>query len=246
MTKAYERVKSALASGQFETHALGNPKESAKTVAFRGALADKDSPDAYKVSDIREAPLSTAGLPTGKSRRYRDASGRAFNFYPGYAQERAARRRADLQGRQEDRTAGQAGTPIFPGRRRCWPKATATSTRSTTTPPPRGHPVRSEPRGVNYADNVHAIQAADWGSQQMRRADVHVSHADQYPVVRDWASEGRPSLAPEWSSHFGEHAGMSLGPQWVKTQRQDHRGRDQVQAVSGDAGRVRVAAYSSP
>jgi len=45
-------------------------------------------------------------------------------------------------------------------------------------------------RSVNHADNVHAVQAAAWGSQQMVRRDVDVSHADQYPVVRDWGSEG--------------------------------------------------------
>ena len=45
-------------------------------------------------------------------------------------------------------------------------------------------------RSVNHADNVHAIQAAAWGSQQMVRKDVNVSHADQYPVVRDWGHEG--------------------------------------------------------
>ncbi|MGW0061422.1 hypothetical protein ACWDTT_16030 [Streptosporangium sandarakinum] len=212
--KARERTASALAAGDPSTHHYGNPKEAAKTVAFRGALADKDAADAYKVSDIHEASVIAPGLPTAKSKRYRDSSGQPFNHYPD--QSAAALRGATPIMKTNKQTGAPSGVQDTHYSR---PEQMLSEGKSyvhalndrATREVAASHGIS---RGVNFADNVHSIQAAAWGSQQMRRADVHVSHADQYPVVRDWASEGAQSLHPSWSGRFGEHAGMNMGVQF--------------------------------
>lgn len=76
-------------------------------------------------------------------------------------------------------------------------------------------------RGVNYADNVNQAQAARWGSEQALRESHFSSHADHYPVVRDWGSEGAGvSEKPEWlgssSSFDWMYEGKSLSPQFTE------------------------------
>ncbi|MDP9870411.1 MULTISPECIES: hypothetical protein [Streptosporangium] len=211
--KAHGRAKDALASADPSTHHFGNPKEAAKTVAFRGALADKDAADAYKVSDIHEASVIAPGLPTGKSLRYTSSDGKAFSHYPDQPKS-ALKGAAPIV--KEGKTSGRAGNQEtgfsrpeqMLGEGKSY--VHALNDRATRQVASRYGISRS----VDHADNVHTIQAAAWGSQQMRRADVHVSHADQYPVVRDWGSEGQRSLAPEWQAHFGENARMHMGEQF--------------------------------
>lgn len=76
-------------------------------------------------------------------------------------------------------------------------------------------------RGVNFADNVNQVQAARWGSEQALRPSHFSSHADHYPVVRDWGAEGAGvSEKPEWlggSTNFDwMYQSKSLSPQFTE------------------------------
>lgn len=185
--KAASRVAEALDTGDFSVHQYGDPNAAAKTVAFRGALINKDSPDAYKVSDVHEASVMAPHLPTAKSHKYRDAAGVRSSVY---ADQPASAKRGKTQefvsdasgkikpewglSRPEQMLA--EGAPIVHALNDYATRRTLAS--------------RGLSRGVNYADNVHSFQAATWGSQQMRRPDVNTSPAEQYPVVRHWGGEG--------------------------------------------------------
>jgi len=183
--KSVGRVIESMKTGDFGVHKYGNPKTAPKTVAFRGALVDRDAPDAYKVSDVHEASVIAPGLPTAKSKAYSGGGKTTRTYiYPddpkaktrGLAPVWDMKHNKDLVGlsRPEQMLAKGGGTVHA---------LNDYATRSVLA----DHGLS---RSVNHADNVHAIQAAAWGSQQMVRKDVNVSHADQYPVVRDWGHEG--------------------------------------------------------
>ncbi|MFD9947202.1 hypothetical protein ACFWYW_23950 [Nonomuraea sp. NPDC059023] len=214
--KVVERTLHSLSTGDPSTHHYGDPYSAAKTIAFRGALADKDHADAYKVSDIHEASVVAPGLPTSKSKMYTGADGKKFPYYADQPVSAVRGATPVIKTTVSEKT-GKVTEKHDTGNSR--PEQMLSDGKSyvhalNDYATRRVAAERGLSRGVNYADNAHTIQAAAWGSQQMRRADVMVSHADQYPVVRDWASEGAQSLSPEWSSHFGEHSGMHLGAQF--------------------------------
>lgn len=77
-------------------------------------------------------------------------------------------------------------------------------------------------RGVNYADGVNEVQALRWGSEQQERSDIkHVSSATQYPVIRDWASEGVTMSGPRPAHAAGSqfdwmYEQKSMEPQWAE------------------------------
>lgn len=188
--KSAGRTAEMLQSGEFETHGYGNPKQAAKTVAFRGALADVNHTDAYKVSDVHEASVIAPGLSTSKSKVY-VGGGKSGNTYihpdhpksatkgltqvfvPNNSREGTVKPKVGLARTEEMLAKGDSYVH-------------ALNDHATR----RALADNGLSRGVNYSDNVHPAQAAAWGSQQMVRKDVMVSHADQYPVVRDWGHEG--------------------------------------------------------
>jgi hypothetical protein len=212
--KAASRVADALDTGDFSVHQYGNPAAAAKTVAFRGAQVNKDSPDAFKVSDVHEASVMAPHLPTAKSHKYRDAAGARSSVYPD--QPTSATR-----GKTQEFVSGASGK-IKPE----WGLSRPEQMLAEGAPivhalndyaTRRVLASRGLSRGVNYADNTHSFQAATWGSQQTRRPDVNTSPAAQYPVVRNWASEGVnvPSNPdkPVQSLQRG-HTHTELGPQF--------------------------------
>jgi len=75
-------------------------------------------------------------------------------------------------------------------------------------------------RGVNYSDNSNSVQAARWGSEQAGRSSHFSSHADHYPVVRNWGAEGAGMTErPDWlgsSSNFDwMYESKNLSPQFA-------------------------------
>ena len=77
-------------------------------------------------------------------------------------------------------------------------------------------------RSVNHSDRVNEAQALRWGSEQQERTDInHVSSTTQYPVIRDWGSEGltmsgsRPAHA-EGSQFDWMYEQKSMEPQWAE------------------------------
>lgn len=188
--KAAGRAGDMVRHGEFDTHGYGDPTSAPKTVAFRGALVDRDHTDAYKVSDVHEASVIAPGLSTAKGKVYQTREGQralvhadapasaAKGLSPvleplGAAREGKFKHKVGYS-RPEEMLSKGGGT-VHALNDRASREVLANHGLS---------------RGVNYSDNVHAMQAAEWGSQQMIRHDVNVSHANQYPVVRDWAQEG--------------------------------------------------------
>lgn len=189
--KAAGRTAEMVQTSQFETHQFGDAKDAAKTVAFRGALTDRDNADAFKVSDVHEASVITPGLPTAKGKRYLDREGNKVTVHAD-APTSASK---GLQPIMEATNRGgyKNGLKHKVGLSRPEEMLAKGSSLVHTLNDRASREVLANhglSRGVNYADNVHAMQAAAWGSQQMVRHDVNVSHAHQYPVVRDWGREG--------------------------------------------------------
>jgi hypothetical protein len=187
--KAAARTAEMVQSGVYETHEYGNPKNAAKTVAFRGALTDRDAADAFKVSDVHEASVIAPGLPTAKGKRYTAKDGTKVTVHAD-APKSASK---GLQPIMEPAQGYRNGLKQQVGLSRPEEMLAKGSSLVHTLNDRATREVLAShglSRGVNYADNVHAAQAAAWGSQQLLRHDVNVSHADQYPVVRDWGHEG--------------------------------------------------------
>lgn len=195
--KAADRVGHAIDNKDFNVHQYGNPRSAAKTVAFRGALVDKDAADAYKVTDVHEASVVAPWLSTAKAHMHARVDEEGEQVGPKvhvYADTPKAHR-TGLKPLTKT-TGGQGGEiKTVPQWGVSRPEAMLQQGGSTV------HALndyatrsvlaeRGLSRGVEYADNAHAMQGATWGMQQMRRKDVNVSPADQYPVTRQWEREG--------------------------------------------------------
>lgn len=186
--KAQERVQDALDTGDFGVHKYGDPFKATKTIAFRGALVDKDSSDAFRVADVHDASVMAHWLPTAKSHMYRNPrTDKRKAVYPdepesatkGMVQEFKTTKHGKIK---PDWGLSRPEQMLGEGQ----PMVHAMNDYATR----RVLASRGLSRGVNYADNVHTAQAAMWGSQQMRRPDLDITPAEQYPVARHWEAEG--------------------------------------------------------
>lgn len=223
--KASDRVGGALDNKDYDVHGYGDTTSAPKTVAFRGALVDKDSPDAFKVTDVHEASVVAPWLDTAKAHMHAhyDQNGvKEGSKVPVYKDTPKSQRRGLTP---LTKTTGQQGgvKKKIPEWGLSRPEAMLTEGRSTV------HALndlatrqvlaeRGLSRGVEYADNVHPAQGAAWGSQQLRRSDVNVSPADQYPVTRKWEQEGINVPASGDIRHMGS-AMTNLSPQFGKNTR---------------------------
>jgi hypothetical protein len=213
--KAASRVDDMINTGNFDTHHVGNPDTAPKTVSFRSALTDPDHPDAYKVTDVHEAGMMLPGLSTAKSHIHTDRA--TGSDTPVYADDPPSAKKGKTQKYETEPGTGRI-KPVW-GKSRSEAMLEAGkpgvhalndyATRKVVT-------AAGLSRGENYADNVNQVQAATWGSQQVSRPDVKISHATQYPVVRDWAAEGGAELNDLGKSFFGgsEPKRDSMGPQF--------------------------------
>lgn len=206
--KAAERVDEMSRTGQ-GSHAYGDHITSPKTMAFRGALAQPNSPDAFKVSDVHEGSVILPGANTGKSRMFRaPGSSKMTAVFPdqpesaSHGLEPVNKPGSDIQKPGNSRVENMLSDS----------RSTVHALNDYATRHALSE--RGLSRGVNYADNVHHQQAATWGSQQVRRPDVAVAHADQYPVVRDWGAEGHAQLNDLGKHVFGGVSPHSMGPQF--------------------------------
>lgn len=197
LPKAADRVREAIDTKDYDVHRFGDPVDAAKTVSFKGALVDKDSSDAFKVSDVHEASVEAPWLSTAKSHVHGrfDADGNKVGHnVPVYADTPKADRKGLVPLTKS--TPRKNGTMReIPNWGLSRPEAMLEAGRSTvhTLNDRATREVladRGLSRSVDHADNVHSFQGATWGSQQMRRRDVNVGPADQYPVVRQWGNEG--------------------------------------------------------
>jgi ketosteroid isomerase-like protein len=229
--KASNRVGEAIDSKDYSVHQHGDPVSAPKTMAFRGALVDKDSPDAYKVTDVHEASVVAPWLSTAKSHmheRLDDQGERVGHKIPVYA-DTPKKDRAGL--RMLTKTTGAQGgvQKQVPEWGLSRPEAMLSEGRSTV------HALndratrevlteRGLSRSVDHADNVHSMQGAAWGMQQLRRQDVNVSPADQYPVVRHWEHEGANVPANGDIRNLPHSSSTNLSPQFGKN---DRTGRTQ-------------------
>lgn len=208
--KAAERVDEMTRTGQ-GSHAYGDHITSPKTMAFRGALAQPNSPDAYKVTDVHEAGVVLPGAGTDKGRRYTDAAGKTVYHYDDQPDSHLAgltpKMKTDAHGKVKQDMGNARAENMLSDSRSTVHALNDYATRHALSE-------RGLSRGPNYADNVHHQQAAAWGSQQVRRPDVAVSHADQYPVVRDWGAEGHADLNDLGKHVFGGVNPSHMGPQF--------------------------------
>lgn len=231
ISKASNRVGEAIDTKNYDVHQYGDHVSAPKTVAFRGALIDKDSPDAYKVSDVHEASVVAPWLDTAKAHMHErlDENGdRVGHKVPVYADTPQSRRRGLTK--ISSYTGGQGGEiKEKPDWGLSRPEAMLSEGRSTV------HALndratrevlaeRGLSRGPNYADNVHSMQGAAWGMQQVRRGNVNVSPADQYPVVRNWHSEGINVPSGHDIRNLPHSPQTNLSPQFGPNER---RGRTQ-------------------
>ena len=212
--KAGARADEMLSSGQFDPSEYGNQRTAPKTIAFRGALVNQNSPDAYKVSDVHEGSVMAPGLPTKKGLVFAEHNEEGERTSPKQYQYPDSNAR-------DFRSLTPVYNPNIPGKQ----EVGNSRVENMLAVGPQVHALNDYAsrralsdaglsRGINYADNVHAMQGATWGSQQVRRPDVMVSHADQYPVVRDWGAEGHAELNPMGQSLFGGRT-RGMGPQFV-------------------------------
>lgn len=187
--KAADRVDEMTTTGQ-GSHAYGDHTTSPKTMAFRGALAQPNSPDAYKVTDVHEAGVVLPGASTSKSKMYTDPTGTRKGKIGVFPDEPASASKGltPIMKNPKTQDSGNARAEQMLSDSR----ATVHALNDHATRHALAE--RGLSRGVNYADNVHHQQAAAWGSQQVRRPDVAVAHSDQYPVVRDWGAEGHSEM----------------------------------------------------
>lgn len=204
--KAAGRVDEMTTTGQ-GSHAYGDHITSPKTMAFRGALAQPNSPDAYKVTDVHEAGVVLPGAGTDKARRYTDEAGKTAYHYNDQPESRLAGLTPKMKAPGKQDTGNARAENMLSDSRSTVHALNDHATRHALAE-------RGLSRGVNYADNVHHQQAATWGSQQVRRPDVAVAHADQYPVVRDWGAEGHADLNDLGHKVFGGQSPHNMGPQF--------------------------------
>ena len=199
--KAAERVDEMTRTGQ-GSHAYGDHTTSPKTMAFRGALAQPNSPDAMKVTDVHEAGVVLPGANTSKSRMYSDPTGQRkgkIGVFPDQPASASEGLTPIMKNPKSQDTGNARAEQMLSDSRSTVHALNDYATRHALAE-------RGLSRGQNYADNVHHQQAATWGSQQVRRPDVAVAHADQYPVVRDWGAEGHTDLNDLGSHVFGASA----------------------------------------
>jgi hypothetical protein len=221
-TKAANRTSDMVHTGNFDTHAVG---DSPKTVAFRSALTDQTHADSFKVSDVHEASVIGPGLGTKKALNYINPdTGTGMPIHEDMGP-RAAR---GLQPKNVvkpvvDKTTGEdTGQFVTKHDKGLSRPEEMLAKGGGTVHALNDYATRRVlarthlSRGQDYGDNVHQVQAAAWGSQQLLRPDVNVSHADQYPVVRDWGAEGHAELTGLGHAFFGGDApkGESMGPQF--------------------------------
>lgn len=223
--KAKERVQDAVDTKNYDVHQHGDVVSAPKTVAFRGALANKDAADAFKVTDVHEASIVAPWLDTAKAHmhaRFDESGEQVGHQTPVYKDTPKAQRRGLTPLTKE---IGQHSGYVkeVPKWGLSRPEAMLSESRSTV------HALndratrevlteRGLSRGVNYADNVHSAQGMAWGLQQSRRADVNVSPADQYPVRRNWQDEGINVPAAGDIRAMGS-AHTNLSPQFVPNSR---------------------------
>jgi hypothetical protein len=207
--KAAERVDEMTRTGQ-GSHEYGDHTTSPKTMAFRGALAQPNSPDAYKVTDVHEAGVVLPGAHTSKSKMYTDPTGQRkgkIGVFPDEPESAAHGLTPIMKNPKTQDTGNARGEQMLSDSRSTVHALNDHATRHALAE-------RGLSRGPNYSDNVHHQQAATWGSQQVRRPDVAVSHADQYPVVRDWGAEGHADLNDLGHHVFGGVSPHNMGPQF--------------------------------
>lgn len=224
--KASNRVGEAIDSKNYDVHQHGDPISAPKTTAFRGALVDKDSPDAYKVSDVHEASVVAPWLGTAKAHMHErvDESGERVGHKVSVYEDTPKAQQNGL--RVLNKTTGAQGgvQKQVPEWGLSRPEAMLSEGRSTV------HALndratrevlteRGLSRSVNHADNVHSAQGAEWGMQQLRRQDVNVSPAAQYPVVRNWGHEGVNVPAGGDIRNLPHSAHTNLSPQFGKNER---------------------------
>lgn len=213
---------------QFAVHQYGSVVGAPKTVAFRGAMAAPNSPDAYKVSDVHEAGVVLPGASTRKADMYQGPTGKVAHYSDQPASYVKDLEPIPAKPNMSGASAGKKGRRILAGNSRAESMLAESGSTVHALNDRATREVATEhglSRGVNYADNTHALQGATWGSQQVHRADVAVAHSDQYPVVRDWAAEGHADLTPAGESLFGGN--RNLSPQFranPNTMRQDKTG----------------------
>src|SRR6185503_11844169 len=208
--KAADRVDEMTTTGQ-GSHAYGDHITSPKTMAFRGALSQPNSPDAYKVTDVHEAGVVLPGAGTDKGMRYTNEAGKTEYHYKdqpaSHLKGLTPVMKADAHGKMKQDTGNARAENMLSDSRSTVHALNDYATRHALSE-------RGLSRGPNYSDNVHHQQAATWGSQQVRRPDVAVAHADQYPVVRDWGAEGHADLNDLGHKVFGGVSPHNMGPQF--------------------------------
>lgn len=192
---ANEIMDRAHETGQIETHQYTSPT-SPKVAPFRGNTADVTHTDTFHVEDVHAGHETFPGATTAKGQAYQKPGGEKIMYHPD---EPASRIEGATQlmkkgkpevgnSRVEEATSKGAGTI----------HAMADYTRRVAGAE------YGISRGPNYSDNVGVQQAAGWGSEQVKRPDVNISHANQYPVVRNWAEEGHAELNDVGKRFFGK------------------------------------------
>lgn len=228
VAKAHRRVRASMLDGEETAQAAkyGNPDTSPKTLDFRGALTNRNAPTARAVLDVMEGKQMFPAATTRKAVMHEivDANGNRVGpkiavhpntvVPPGArpivesVSEKTGKPKYEKGSSEVEELLNGSGVNYVHG-------ANDFATRTINT-------LLGGSRGRNYADNVHAAQAARWGSEQEERTDLaHVSNATQYPVVRDWASEGGSlGTKPSWlsgSQQFDSlYGGKSMEPQWTE------------------------------
>lgn len=222
VAKTRKRLSSVV-TDEVPTAVFGDPNKAPKTMDFRNALTEHDSPDSRTVTDIMEGHQVFPNLTTSKALLYErlDPQGQRIGskiaVHPNSAKPRGATpvmettetgkvRQAKGQSEVEEVVNDRGQSLIH--------AANDYAARRVNT-------ALGISRGVNYADNVNMGQAARWGSEQVSRPDVRVSDADQYPVIRDWQAEGttlggaRPEHAKgsQWDWMYET---KSVDPQWAQ------------------------------
>ena len=191
------------------THQFGDPVSAIKTVAFRGAFSEPNSPGAFKVSDVMEAGTMLPGASPAKSKMYQGSKGQVAlhaDDNPSKVSGMSPIMKTDADGETHPKLGASRAEQMLSDSKGTAHTLNDYATRQSNT-------AYGLSRGVNYADNIHPVQAAAWGSHQVHRGDVAVSHADQYPVVRDWSSEGHSDMTPVGQSLFGGPM-HHMGPQF--------------------------------
>lgn len=208
--KAAARTADAVRNQDPAVDKFGDPKSAPKTIAFRNALIRHDSPDSYAVSDVMEGHQVFPGMTTSKGLNHREKSTDGTPTGPMVAVHpdtpRSARKnlvpvlKPGAKGPVADTGLSRVEEGLRDGK--SYVHAINDHVHRQISAD------MGISRGENYADNVNALQAAKWGSEQVSRPDVNVSHADQYPVVRDWAAEGHDNLTGLGRQMFGSRSGM--------------------------------------